>query len=324
MTGDHEARGDIEALEIYQRLIDAVAAELVAGRYAAVTGFFNYPLQFRTQGADMVMELREEMEEGYHSMIEGLRAQGLTDILFLSSRARFLSPGYIEGFHVSHYLSNATPIVPPFNNRTVLRLVDGNWLVDEAESEAFNARWPIDTLKVDPNADLSRVRLHFPREDARTSVRDPLDVYARFLRAYSDRNMAHDFEGWSAMHLYPHTIHTDAVDKTIKAPDGIKPFFDMLSKIIREHDCDWFERAPTRAEFLSANKICGYHTGALYSGEALVMGPIKSRMILQRVGPDWFLRSVTNAVSNDRIPWERPKVSAELIGLREIQARRLS
>ena len=324
MASSQTASGDAHALEIYQGVLDDLSQTLSQGRYDHAPGFFNFPIQFRTQGADMVLETVEEVERGYAVLLESLRGQGMTEILMLASRARWLSPKYIEGFHVSHYLTGTTPLVPPFHNRAVLREVAGAWRVDEAESEASNAKWPIDKIKVADATNLPNARLSFPREDARTSVLDPLDVYTRFLQSYSACNMAHDFDGWAALHLFPHTVHTDAADKIIKTPDGIRPFFEMLSRIIQEHGVDRFERAPSRAEFLSADKICGYHTGTLYRGDTLIMGPIKSRMILQRVGPVWYMRSVTNAVSNEQIPWSEPEVSSTLIGLSEIQGRRLS
>ena len=203
----------------------------------------------------------------------------------------------------------------------VLRDVDGRWRLDEVETAARKPIWPVEILDMQPEAQIRWNDARFPKEDARTNVSDPLAVYQRFLDAYSVCNMTGDFEAAARMHLYPYTVHTNTIDKTVKAPEGLRDFFDRISDVIQKQGVDRFERKAERAEFLSASKICGYHTGALYRGDTLVIGPIQSRFILQRVGPDWFIRSITNAVANATYPYTEPELSPEMIGLRAIQER---
>lgn len=323
MTGSlPQGRGDAEALRIYQQRLDTLARTVLDGDYAATPDFFNLPTQFRTLRAELVIEDAADVVENYRGFHADQVSRGLTDLLWLASDARWLSPDYIEGFHVTHLMRGTTPLYPPYQNRTVLKNVGGVWKVDEFETALSNTKFPLDHLMVRNGTGVDPQVFASPAQDARSVVADPLTIYRRFLEDYSACNMAGDFAGWSAMHLYPHTIHTEAVDRTIKAPDGIRAFFDMLTQIIRDNGADRLERAPSRAEFLSANKICGYHIGRILRGDEIVLGPIKSRMILQRVGPTWFLRSVTNSVANDVFPYQKPIVSAELIGLRDIQSRK--
>lgn len=322
MTEQWASRGDAAALEIYQRFADDMSSALADRRYTEAAALFNLPVQVRTRSGDVVLELPEEVADGYRVVFDRLHAGGLTDVLWLAFHARWLSPGYVEGIHVSHYLRHANAIVPPFRTRMVLRDVAGRWLLDEAETAARKPIWPIEILDVQADADIRWDSDRFPREDARTSVFDPLTVYQRFLDAYSLCNMTGDFEAAARMHLFPYTVHTNTMDKTVKAPEGLRDFFDRIGDVIRKHGVDRFERKATRAEFLSASKICGYHTGALYRGDTLVVGPIQSRFILQRVGPDWFIRSITNAVANATYPFAEPELSPEMIGLRAIQERR--
>lgn len=315
-------KGPQAALEIYQNVLDRLARTLLRQEFDTLAGFYNLPMQVRTLRAEMVFETAEDIVENYRGFHEEQSSRGMTELLWLASDARWLNRDFIEGFHVTHILSGTTPLHPPYQSRAVLREVDGIWKIDELETALENTHWPFDRLLVRAGGKgVDAARFTAMAHDARTVVADPLAIYRRFLRDYTAANMAGDFDAWSALHLYPHTVHTEAVDKTIKTPDGIRAFFDMLDRIIRENGADRFERLASRAEFLSSNKICGYHVGTIYRGDEIILGPIQSRMILQRVGPSWFLRSVTNSVANDVFPYKKPIVSAGLIGLRDIQSR---
>jgi hypothetical protein len=322
MTSPLDADGNIDALRIYQESLDTLSRAVMSLDLDGCAALYNLPVQVRTLTGEMVIETDKDLRDGYEVYAQSLIGQGATDLLWLASTARWISPDFIEGFHVTHILRKTMPLTEPYHSRVVMRLVGDTWKIDEIEIQVPKTQWPVMLPSLPDGRAVAQSFFKFARGDARSTVANPLSVYALFLRDYSAFNMAHDFENWSAMHLYPHTTHTDFVDKTIKGPEGNRPFFDMVSRLIREHGCDRFERAPSRAEFLSANQICGYHTGTMYAGDKIVLGPVKSRMILQRVGPTWFLRSVTNAVANDQFPYNEPQVSSELTRLLDIQNRK--
>ena len=80
-------------------------------------------------------------------------------------------------------------------------------------------------------------------------------------------------------------------------------------------------RIADHAEFLSRDLICGYHTTRFLRDSSDKLDPIKSRMILRRVGTRWFLNSVTNAMSQAQAPYGEPIATPDLVTHREIQER---
>lgn len=324
MSSTSTVQSDDQALLIYQQCLDTLATALLSGDMDTLAAGFNLPVQMQTLAATMVVETEDELRAGYSKMSDRIRSDGVTHFFWLASSARFLGPDYIEGFHSTHRLRNAEPLVPPFHSRAVLKRIGDTWKIDEIKAQIQNTSWPIEVPKgvsapQDPD-ELTQI----VRRDARAGASDPLDVYRQFLDEYSAHNMSGDFEAWSAMHLFPHTVHYDSLDQVVKTPEGDREFFDMLSNMLKEKNVTEFRRDPTHAVFLSGNQICGYHEGTMYSGDVQVFGPVKSRIILQRVGPTWFLRSISNSISNTSYPYKVPRVSDKLVPLSKISSRRRS
>lgn len=313
---------DATALEIYQACLDRVAEAVMALDLDTIEAAFNLPVQIKTRAATIVVETPRDLRDGYREIGESLRMRNVTDFFWLASTAHWLSPRYIEGFHVTHILRNAEALEKPYHSRTVICETAEGWKVDEIEVGLNNAHFPISVPEIPAGPAFSASGAASPRADVRAIPADPLEIYRAFLNRYTAYNMAHDFEGWASMYLYPHTVHTDAVDKVVKTPEGGRDVFALLSSYIRDGQVDRYERVPTHAVFLNGNQICGYHESTMYRGDDIVIGPVKSRLILQRVGPDWFIRTLTNALSNKGFPFDGAVPSDTLIPLNEIKARR--
>ena len=313
-----------EALRLYQELLDRLSTAVLAGDLDTVSGCFSLPTRINTLASTITIETDAELREGYRQLGANLHASGATHFFWLAKMARWVSPNYIEAFHVTHALKNSQPLMEPYHARVMVRFDGENYMVDEVDIQLENTSWPFEPPKLAPGKMSGFDPRKVAQDDARIVETDPLVVYSRFMKTFTACQMNRDFEAWSSMHLYPHTFHTDASDQVVKTPEGHRSFFQMIDNMLNDGRCDRLERVPSRAAFLSGNQICGYHEAIMYRGDEIVFGPVKSRTILQRVGADWYVRSITNAISNDGLPCEAPHVTESLISINSISDRRKS
>ncbi|KNG94162.1 hypothetical protein [Pseudaestuariivita atlantica] len=160
-----------------------------------------------------------------------------------------------------------------------------------------------------------------PDAGDRTVVLHPKMIYQAFIDDLSAVNLSGDFEAWAGMSEYPNSVHTDTVDKVIGTPEDAKPFFDMVCALIAEHKIDTFHREAENAEFLDPSMIVGHHMIYMRSGGVDVVQPMASRMVIRKATGRWRMISVTNAVANDRYPYDRPEPSDGLIPDANVRAR---
>lgn len=278
------------------------------------------PCRIVTQSEDFVIESKADLAECaklYHKSITGM---GANNYIRLVSEAEFLAEDYIEGLHITHTLKDAISLVPSYQNRVVLVRSNGVWRASIVRSELQNASWPITSPKVDvtQHPKLSR---HDPKGELATINATPLTIYQTYLDALSKTNMSGDFDGWCALCDFPHSVHIDNYDDVLSKPEDVRPFFEMFNKMIAEHRIDAVIRKADHAEFLSPTEICGYHETNLLSKGEVKVGPISSRYILHRTATTWRMRSVTNSLANQKFPYHQPKISDELVSLRDIHKR---
>lgn len=119
----------------------------------------------------------------------------------------------------------------------------------------------------------------------------------------------------------PYEIHYDQIDHIVKDAEETRPFFDGVVTQMQNLDANRLHRSARYAEFLSGDRILGYHETSLLSDDECVFGPVKSRMTLCQEDGRWKCCSVTNSLSNTDLNIEEFLVSGNLPTLREIKER---
>lgn len=318
-TGVDQVVDDV-ALSLYQNTLDILSDAIMAGDTQTLLARVKLPHLWRTLNHEVVVETPEDLIEGMLTFGQALKGLGATNLVRLATEASFLSDNYIAGYHVTHTLKDAVPVVDSYANRMVFIQDGGVWKMLEVESMLDSPHWPIYIPRV--RKDANRVQAFKPRDnDARKLAVAPLTLYQTFIDALSQANNDDDFDLYCSYLMLPYSSHTEVSDNIISSVDEVRMFFDTLRETLEEKGCDRLMRRAESAEFVSDDLICGYHATEFHAGETCVFGPIKSRMVLIRKGTDWFLKSVTNSLANSKFPYNVPKPSNALVTLRTIQER---
>ena len=306
-----------DAHSIYQDWVDNLFSAVLEGDVERIAAQVNLPYLHQSEDTRLVIETRKDMETGFSSFLGMLRSHGVNQLVALATSAEYLSDEYIEGFHVVHCLRNGIPVLPAYTNRAVLRRSCRTWKLSEVHHGFSHGSWPVSSIHVNTRALSARAR----EDDARRQSTQPLALYQRFLNGLTQANVSGDFEAYCQMIEFPCSYHSIRHDMAVHGPEDIRPFFDMVTQVLRDNGVEEFARIADSAEFLSGSTICGYHTTRMMRGGGDAMEPIKSRMILHRTGTRWFLKSVTNAVLDEQFPYGRPVVTDDLVTDLEIQKR---
>ncbi len=306
-----------DPLTIYQDWVDTMCAAIQGGALDVIAMHVALPYLHRSQDARIVIETRRDMEKGYRSFINMLQSHGVNQFIGLATSAEYLSDDYIEGVHIVHSLRNAAPVLPAYSNRTVLRRGVANWKLSEVHHGFSHGNWPVNVIHVGDDLHTRRSQT----DDARRQSTQPLALYQRFLNALTRANATGDLDAYCRMCDFPYSSHSASQDLVVEGVDGVRPFFDGVSDLMRENRIEEFARIADRAEFLSGSSICGYHTCRFMRGGTDALEPVRSRMILNRIGTQWFLKSVTNAVKDCPFPYSQPVVGDDLVTDLEIQRR---
>lgn len=308
------------ALTIYQDALDVLSNAIIREDTATLLARVKLPHLWRTLNHEVVVETPEDLIDGMVTFGRAIKGLGATNLVRLATDAAFLGDRYIAGHHVTHTLKDAVPVIDSYANRMVLIQEDGVWKLLEIESMLENPHWPIYIPRVQKDA--NRPHAFQPRQhDARKLAVAPLTIYQTFIDALSRANNDNDFDLYCSYLMLPYSSHTEAADNIISTVEEVRAFFDQVRRTLDEKGCDRLVRRAESAEFVSADLICGYHATEFYAGETCVFGPIKSRIVLIRKGTDWYIKSVTNSLSNSKFPYTVPKPSNALVTLRTIQER---
>jgi hypothetical protein len=320
LTSETPISANEAAKAIYQEVLDDLSEATLHFDPEALCAGVQLPMQVSTLKELFIIETAEDWLGSAKGFSQYMRSMGVNHFIRIAHKAEFLSENYIEGRHVTYIMRNAEKVVPDYENRTVLTRVDGRWRVSTMDTSMENDRWPVVSPKVntDCKPDWHEVS---PEADARRKSTSPMSIYQTYLDRLTLTNMEDDFDGWCALCNFPHTVHINQVDQLIEDPDGIRPFFDMLTEQINLLGITRISRHATRAEFISPTQICGYHTTTLGTDDEVKLGPFDCRYILTRVGTRWRMSSVTNTVANETFPYDKPEPSDTLITLQEIQKR---
>lgn len=305
--------------DIYQDWLDVISAAMMAGEAETFADAVLLPFVMRTTAGVSVQETRAEVIADATNFMGALRSQGVTDYVRLVKRARYLREDVIEGWHRTHVLRRATNVVEPYGNRLILRRVDGVWKVSESDHELSGKRVPEMLLRSSPGA--FEAAWAQAQADLTASYARAEPVYQVYLDALAACVMARDFEGWSGLFTLPHLFHYAETDHRIETVEALRPFFATLLGTLERLGADSMERHARHAEFLSGERILGYHDTTFHRHGTAVFGPVKSRMELVQSGGGWKCCAVTNSLVDDGRTDGRFAVTDELPTLRQIQER---
>ncbi len=309
------------AATIYQDHLDCVSDLLFVGNVEECINYFALPLLIRTRKGETLIETRQDMLDDTRQHSESLNGHGVTNYIRLVKQARQLSDTLIEGWHETYVLRDATSILPSYQSHMFLRDTgDGIWKVIEAEHELENVRFPIGAVKSQPGSFAERWQ--DTQNDIRVSHSNAEPLYRAFLDVLDRNQNEANFKGWADQFQCPITAHYDGSDMVYETPDDMRDFFNAMLKLV-EDTGGTVNRRITSANFISSDRICGYHETTFEGGGTLQMGPVKSRMILTLAEGQWKCSSVTNSLSGEHgLPPEASfKASSRLPTMSEIQKR---
>lgn len=304
---------------IYQDWLDQTSSALMTDDVDCFVSMTSLPFIMRTSGGETILESEADLRGDISNVVEALGNQQVTNYIRLVKKARYLDETTIEGWHTTYILRNATAVTPTYGNRMILRLMDGIWKVTEADHELSGNRFPVTLLRSDPGcfeATWAAAKADISATHARAEP-----IYQVFLDSLCDTVKPPSFEGWCALFTFPHAIHYDATDHSANVPDDVRTFFDMIIEQMRDTGADRMIRSARYAEFLSGDRIIGYHETIIVKGDQIVFGPVKSRMMLTYEEGQWKCSSVTNSLSQATPSEAEFKVSTKLATMREIQER---
>ena len=266
---------------------------------------------------DALVETEAQVRNNLNNASENVAAHTV-NLLFRQPRSvRKLSERYIEIIYTSHHLKDATHMVQPYEGRGVITLIDDKWRMIESEQQ----------LKMGWNAELqtSFVEQYAPLEHAADDIRTtgirPKETYQEHLDAIARSELEDDFEQYVSYLQFPHTAHSQSMDKVLERPEDVRPFFEMIKRTWNGDVGDRLSRTCNQAEFIGSDLLVGYHTGRAYRNGAEIIEPVHSRMILQWFGDRWKLLSVANSIVNKEYPFDMYTPGDKLMTDLDIQRR---
>ncbi|THH37102.1 hypothetical protein E4Z66_09215 [Aliishimia ponticola] len=308
----------VSAADIYQDWLDATGEIIMSGDMSDLPRHVALPYLHKSPDMRVLIETPEDLRQGHESYATALRANGVKELVRLVAHAEFLGENHIQGYHTIYPLRNGKLSLPRFKSRIVLQRHGTDWKQAEVETVLRHSDWPISLLRVDEDRALPRG----PNEpDARSGPVEPLAIYQSFLDRLSQANMANDVKSYAALCHLPLTSHTRVDDTVFETEESLGAVVACIHEYMVENGIDEFRRDAEDATFLSATQLCGYHVARFFSKGEERLEPIRSRMILERKGRDWRVRSVTNSIRNANFPKTKPVAVSDLITHREIQKR---
>jgi len=304
---------------IYQDWLDTTSAALMDGNVEEFVSMASLPFIQRTSRCETVLEDRADLWSDVENVVQALKGQQVTHYIRLVKKARYLDEDAIEGWHTTYVLRNATVVTPTYGSRMILRKIGDGWKVTEADHELSGNRFPVTVLRSDPGSFEETWRSAKAEICATQAHAEP--IYQVFIDSLSATENIADFDASCDHFTFPFTIHYDETDHTAHGPEDIRPFFEVLIEQIRDLGADRLIRSARYAEFLSDDRIFGYHNTIFVKGDDTVFGPVKSRMMLTQSEGRWRCNSVTNSLSNRDLSRAKFKVSDKLPTMRKIQER---
>lgn len=307
-----------DVMTIFQGWLDKSARAMFDLDMDACFECVSLPFCSSAGSKSTLIESRAEMEEAIRLFIENIKGQGANQYIRLASDAEYLSPDYIEGHYIVHALRNATPVLPSYASRVVLRRSDAGWLLVEMSSENNSGIWPMLGLRFQSTPSIRKS----PEHDARRNAMDPLTIYRDVVSRLSNATRMQDFDAFCALCRFPFAAHSYDHDSIRRSPEDARPYFTLFAKQLHDLGVDDITWSDLQAEFIRTDGLCGYHLTRFLSGGKEVASPMKNRLILRREGTRWQIECLTLSLTGPMDARLKDiTITDELVTQKELQER---
>jgi hypothetical protein len=268
-----------EAAAIYQAVLDAVSAAVMAADPAAAFVWFQDPWTMRTLAGEFVIAGRPMFEEGLLAHAGNLRSQGVTDYVRLCRRARYLTPDSIAGAHVTHTLRHATEVVPPYDTRMILVRGPDRWQVSEADHDVLNDRWPVHWLSLP--------------DRRQTGTNNLAEEAQGYLDEMSRVTLAGDWDGYRARVDLPFHLTSGSGNSVVASEAELWPLFQGFHDWLRSEQVTEYLRVVRAAWMLDGGLLsAAYDTHVIAAGQRRRLNS-PSQIVLRRAPEgDWRAASI--------------------------------
>jgi hypothetical protein len=133
----------MKALATFQTYLDEMSAFVMAGDFDAYAQRVSLPFHMLTENASFVIATRDDLQAGFDDFTQTLRLQHVTDLVRLAEGAVLLGEALIAGRYITHILSNANRVVPPFRSQMILRRQGETWRAASIANALTNDQWPL-------------------------------------------------------------------------------------------------------------------------------------------------------------------------------------
>lgn len=131
------------AIQILQSFLDDAGTATLAGDWDAFFAHVSLPFHLVTETASITVADEAGLRVGFDHFGDMLRVMRISDYVRLAESADEIGPDLISGHYVTHLMSGAHRMVPPFHSHVTLRREGGRWRAASIVNALSNARWPI-------------------------------------------------------------------------------------------------------------------------------------------------------------------------------------
>lgn len=141
------------SLQVLQGWLDEVGAATLAGDWDTYAAHVALPFHLITETSSMVVATEGELRQGFEQFRDTLAHMRITDYLRLADSAVEISPELVSGRYITHLMSGAHRVVPPFRSQATLRLDGGRWRAASIVNALRNTQWPLGVPSVGTHFD---------------------------------------------------------------------------------------------------------------------------------------------------------------------------
>ena len=131
------------ALQVMQSWLDEAGNATLVGDWDTYRACVVLPFHLITEKATMVVDTEDVLRRGFDEFRQNLAIMRVTDYIRLGESAAEIGPDLIAGRYVTHLMSNAHRIVPPFRSHVTLRRQGNRWCAASIVNALSNTQWPI-------------------------------------------------------------------------------------------------------------------------------------------------------------------------------------
>ena len=133
----------------------------------------------------------------------------------------------------------------------------------------------------------------------------PLEIYQSALDAVSAAILTGDFDRYADLIDLPYLVHTIDARHLVSLREDLRPTFLALNAALEEEGVTNYERVARAADYVSRDRIEGWHHSHLIANGEHVAYPHVSRQTIVRRGDRWLFSEAHYQMKADRWPVTR-------------------